>query len=561
MKDAIEQSIESIEEKILRLEDGKPSPALIGEVLASLGLTKLKLSSAQLTAMFDMLADGIQKMTPEIVSALLSICESHKRLFHAMAGDIDDRAERIREKKAEAAAQGVDLDRIDDEHGEPVEADAPEQGAAAGEDGKEKSPGEAEIEQADTSGPAQKQQAQQGKESISSIRVTTSKLDKLIDHVGKLMVIYAVIAQNSNLDSATVSGLKEMDSVIDRIKTEVEKIRLVPLKQIFIPIHRLVKSLIQKVNKKIRFEVRGDDLELDKQIVEHINEPLVHLLRNAVDHGLESPEERLAAGKDETGVLMLKAWRKGEHAYLRVEDDGRGLNPEKIRAKALERGMITGEEELSDHEIYQFIMKSGFSTAEKVTDISGRGVGMDAVVNTIRDRLGGDVTIESEPGKGTAFTVSIPLSQSMSEGIVDALVAREGEEVFILPSKNVVEVYSITDKDVADLHDGREVIDVRGEMHTLIRLGRVFGLASGNGSGDSAAFRQAVVIQIGSKRAALMVDEVLRKQQVVVTGFTVPITDIYQLPILGYGLMGEEDALVLDLERLLDNAEAGEASI
>lgn len=550
MKEAIEQSIESIEEKILQLE-GKPQPALIGEVLASLGLTKLKLSSAQLTAMFDMLGDGIQKMTPEIVSALLSICDSHKRLLYAMAGDIDDRAERIQAKKVEAAAAGIDLDRTDEpEESAEAEEDVPELEAEHGN-------GAESADSAEADGAAKAGAKQQSKESISSIRVTTTKLDKLIDYVGKLMVIYAVIAQNSNLDSATVSGLKEMDSVIDRIKTEVEKIRLVPLKQIFIPIHRLVKNLIQKVNKKIRFEVVGDDLELDKQIVEHINEPLVHLLRNAVDHGLESPEERLAAGKDETGTLILKAWRKGEKAYLRVQDDGRGLNPEKIKAKAIERGLITGEEELTDHQIYQFIMKSGFSTAEKITDISGRGVGMDAVVSTIRDRLGGDVVIESELGKGTSFTVSIPLSQSMSEGIVDALVAREGEETFILPSKNVLEVYSITEKEIVDLHDGREVIDVRGEMHNLIRLGRIFGLPSSNGGQDRMDFRQAVVIQIGGKRAAVLVDEVLRKQQVVVTSFTVPITDIYSLPILGYGLMGEDDALVLDLESLLEGVDSG----
>jgi two-component system chemotaxis sensor kinase CheA len=167
------------------------------------------------------------------------------------------------------------------------------------------------------------------------------------------------------------------------------------------------------------------------------------------------------------------------------------------------------------------------------------------------------VVIESELGKGTSFTVSIPLSQSMSEGIVDALVAREGEETFILPSKNVLEVYSITEKEIADLHDGREVIDVRGEMHNLIRLGQIFGLSSSNGDRDRMDFRQAIVIQIGGKRAAVLVDEVLRKQQVVVTSFTVPITDIYSLPILGYGLMGEDDALVLDLESLLEGVDSG----
>jgi len=557
MKESIDQNIEIIEANILSLEDGTPSPAQVGEVLASLGLSGLKLQSAQLTAIFDMLADGIQPMTPEIVSALLSIGEAHKKLFYALAGDIGDRADRIKEKKAEALAQGIDLDRVEPGKEKEAEEEPVCEPPEEAQDDKAK-PEESKPEEAKPGKPDQPAQQQAGKDSISSIRVNTNKLDNLIDHVGKLMVIYAVIAQNSNLDSATVSGLKEMDSVIDRIKNEVEKIRLVPLKQIFIPIHRLVTSLIRKVGKKVHFEVEGDDLELDKQIVEHINEPLIHLLRNALDHGLEPPEDRLAVGKDETGTLTLKAWRKGENAYLRIEDDGRGLNADKIRAKAIERGFITGEEELSSEDIYQFIMRSGFSTADKVTDISGRGVGMDAVVSAIRDQLGGDVRIESEPGKGSAFTVSIPLSQSMSEGIVDALVTKERDEVFILPSKNVLEVYSITEKQVANLHDGREVIDVRGEMYNLLRLGDLFGLGQASDGEDAPEYRQAVVIQIGSKRAALLVDEVLRKQQVVVTSFTVPIREIYQLPILGYGLMGEEDALVLDLESLLDSVDAGE---
>jgi two-component system chemotaxis sensor kinase CheA len=310
------------------------------------------------------------------------------------------------------------------------------------------------------------------------------------------------------------------------------------------------------MNKKVRFEVLGDDLELDKQIVEHINEPLVHLLRNAVDHGLETPEERAEAGKDETGLLTLKAWRKGEFAYLEVSDDGRGLNAEKIRAKALEKGLIGEDDELSEEQVFQLIMKSGFSTADRITDVSGRGVGMDAVLNTIKDQLGGEVRVSSKLGEGSSFTISIPLSRSVNEGIVDALVTMQGGELFILPSKNVVEVYSITEREVADLHDGREIIDVRGEMHKLVRLDRFFGL-EGCSEGVNG-YKQAVVVQIGDKKAALLVDEVIRKQQVVITSFTVPITEIYHIPILGFGLMGENNALVLDVEDLLERVDAAE---
>jgi two-component system chemotaxis sensor kinase CheA len=344
------------------------------------------------------------------------------------------------------------------------------------------------------------------------------------------------------------SSLRELDNVITRLQQEVNAIRLVPLKQIFMPMHRLVKSLSQKIGKKLDFEVKGDDLALDKTIVESLNEPLVHLLRNAVDHGLEDPEGRKAAGKPESGTVTLSAWRKGDSAFIQVGDDGRGLDPDRILAKALEKGLAEPDKEYEPEEILQFVLQSGFSTAEKITDVSGRGVGMDAVVNAIKVALDGEVSIESTLGKGAAFTIVIPLDRSANEGIVDALVCKVGGDTFIMPSRDVVEIYMPRRNDVVELPDGRETVDVRGEVHSLLRLADLLELTP---EIDNIEMAQAIVVRVGDYKGAILVDEVLRQQQVVITGFTVPVQEIFQIPILGYGMMGESDALVIDAEEMI----------
>ncbi|MES9997474.1 chemotaxis protein CheW [Desulfovibrio aminophilus] len=529
MLDSIQQCIETLEQGVLDLESGSGQAA---EVMERLGLSHVKLPSAQVITLLDMLADGITPMNQDIVSAFLGVCEAHKKLLYALAGFLEQGAGVLRSGKELAPAQ-VDA---------PIPAAPPVQAEAA--------PAEHPEEHQDEHAQDKVHEAQaHARQAIASVRVGTDRLDKLIELVGKLMVTYAVISQAGNGDmTKTLAGLRDMDTVIGSLQTEVEAIRLVPLKQIVAPMQRLVKSLSQKVNKKVRFEIEGEDLALDKSIVESLNEPLVHLLRNALDHGLEPAEERVALGKDETGTVRLSALRKGETAYLLISDDGRGLNPARIRAKAVEKGLMKESDQLPEAEILQFILKSGFSTAEKITDVSGRGVGMDAVVNAIRVGLGGDILIESDLGKGATFTITIPLSHSADEGIVDALVCRLGQEVFLIPSRDVVEIYAPVERDVVALPGDRETVDVRGEVHALLRLDRFLDIPS---DGRPVARSQAVVVRVGDARAAILVDEVLRQQQVVITGFTVPVQDIFALPILGLGMMGESDAVVVNVEELL----------
>ncbi|MBU1248054.1 MAG: chemotaxis protein CheW [Proteobacteria bacterium] len=523
MINSIRQSIEELQQNILDLEQGK---AVSGQVLDSLGLTHLKMPSAQIIALLDMLADGITPINPDIVSSLLSLCESYKQLFYVLAGRLEFQASKLAKVTPKSETTEVVSAPV------PLPETEPE-------------PEPEPAEQAKAATPSQQAKAQ----NINSIRVDTVRLDRLIEHVGKLMVTYAVISQaGSNNMNKVSSSLRELDIVISNLQGEVDAIRLVPLKQIFMPMHRLIKSLSQKVSKKMDFVITGDDLALDKSIVECLNEPLVHLLRNAVDHGLETTEERADTTKDPIGLVSLTAERKGETAYIHIKDDGKGLDPAKIRAKAVEKGIIGPEEELSDQESYQLIMRSGFSTAAAVTDISGRGVGMDAVLNVIKNQLDGEITIKSELGKGSVFTLAIPLSRSANEGIVEALICRLGSERFIIPSQDVVEIYIPTLADLVQLPDGRETVDVRGRLHTLIRLNDHLDIEA---DFDDITLAQTVVVRVGDIRAAILVSEVLRQQQVVITKFTVPVEDIYHLPLLGYGMMGESDALVVDTEALL----------
>jgi len=549
MREIVDQCMEGMEDKVLRLEEGKPGPEAVREALDTLGISHLKLASAQLTALLDMFADGITPVNEGLVTSLLRVCEAHRKFLLTLAGVLDQPRAAIVAPAPAPAPEAA-----------PESASAPVS-AAAPELTQEHKPAVAsaateadELEHLKHAHPddAEKhaEQAGQGaKQSITSIRVPTERLDSLIELVGKLMVTFAVLSQ-SGTRGATLSAstLAELDTVITGLQTQVDAIRLVPLRQIFLPMNRLVQSLAQKMQKKVRFTIAGDELPLDKTIVECLNEPLVHLLRNALDHGLEAPEERAEAGKDETGSVNLTAWRKGDTAFVEVSDDGRGINAARVRAKAEERGLIEPGAELSEEETIQFILASGFSTAEKVTDVSGRGVGMDAVANAVRTTLGGDILIANRPTGGSTFTLSIPLSRSVNEGIVDALVCRVGPETLILPSRDVLEIFAPRQSDIVALPDGGETVSVRGQIYHLLRLCRHLDLSETESNIENGLI---VTVRMGNASAALLVDEVLRQQQVVVTGFTVPVQDIFGLPILGFGMMGESDALVLDIEKLL----------
>ncbi|ACS80852.1 chemotaxis protein CheA [Maridesulfovibrio salexigens] len=582
MKDSISSCISQLQESIISLEHGSGD---INDVLKALGLDNAQMRSAQIIALMDMLSDGITPITPDLITSLLDIAEAQKKFFYCIGGLLDQGGAPVESRKeAEPVCDPESREKLasapdkyeqemmaemlamtgetppEDEGWEkveaqqedsPVETDETQEQATELSEKIETEPAAAAKQISDEEestkvqpAPAKKKDAQ----AISSIRVSTQQLDSLIELVGKLMVTYAVIAQTKTDNiSKIASSLSELDKVIRNLQSEVDEIRLVPLKQIFMPMHRLVKSTSQKLDKRIKFTINGEELALDKTIVECLNEPLVHLLRNALDHGIESTEDRQMCGKDEVGNVSLSAFRKGEFAYIEIADDGKGLDADILLSKALERGLADPEKEYAKEEIYEFILQSGFSTASAVTDISGRGVGMDAVVTAIQNTLDGKVSISSELGKGSTFTIAIPLSRSVNEGIVDALVTTVGPETFIFPSREVLEVYEPVEKEFTDLPDGRETVSVRGKVHPLIRMYKVFDLPAPS----EEVIPKVILVKMGDTVAAIMVDEVLRQQKAVVTGFTLPVNSIYKLPILGFGMMGEHDALVVDTETLI----------
>lgn len=583
MKDSISSCISQLQESITELEHGSGD---INSILQDLGLEHVKMPSAQVIALMDMLTDGITPITPELITALLDITEAQKKFYYCIGGlldkgnvKIDSRAS-VEEEIPATSSSDEDLQKAememmaemaamvgetpDEEDGwekmdggtvKPTEKTETESAPSLQEEDSESDQPEAEKNAAkeikdETQSQAVRAAAKKKKDAqaISSIRVSTQQLDSLIELVGKLMVTYAVIAQTKTDNISKISSsLGELDKVIRNLQSEVDEIRLVPLKQIFMPMHRLVKSTSQKLDKRIKFTIEGDTLALDKTIVECLNEPLVHLLRNALDHGIESIENRQMCGKDEVGHVHLSASRKGEFAYIKIADDGKGLDADILLSKALERGLADPEKEYSKEEIYEFILQSGFSTASSVTDISGRGVGMDAVVSAIKNTLDGKISIKSELGKGSTFTIAIPLSRSVNEGIVDALIATIADETFIFPSREVQEVYEPSEREFTDLPDGRETVSVRGKVYPLIRMYKIFELPE---PADDV-FPKVILVKLGETTAAILVDEVLRQQKAVVTGFTLPVNTIYNLPILGFGMMGEKDALVIDTEALI----------
>ncbi|OEU71482.1 MAG: chemotaxis protein CheA [Desulfovibrio sp. S3730MH75] len=549
MKDSIASCIEDIQETIINLEQGSGD---INNIMQTLGLANVKIPSAQVIALLDMLADGITPVTPDLVTTLLEITEAQKKFFFCIAGllekgaaPVDCKAEEIEATPIpevdSAQAETADETPTDDnQQQEEIEADEPPVAVAA-------SPIKSEEKVEKVAPPKSKKKDKS--QAISSIRVSTQQLDSIIELVGKLMVTHAVIAQTGTDNMAKISvSLGELDKVIRSLQSEVDEIRLVPLKQIFMPMHRLVKSISQKLDKRIKFNVTGENMALDKTIVECLNEPLVHLLRNALDHGVESTADRQMCGKDETGTVSLCASRKGEVAYIEIIDDGKGLDSEVLLAKALERGLADPEKKYTEEEIFEFILQSGFSTADAVTDISGRGVGMDAVVSSIQNTLDGKVSIKSKLGEGSTFTIAIPLSRSVNEGIVDALITSVNSEIFIFPSREVLEVYEPTLKEFALLPDGRETVSVRGKIHPLIRMHTVFDYPQP----AEGQLSKVILVKLGKNSAAILVDDVLRQQKAVVTGFTLPVNSIYKLPILGFGMMGENDALVVDTETLIN---------
>jgi len=373
-------------------------------------------------------------------------------------------------------------------------------------------------------------------EAALSIRVPAERLDHLVNLVGELVTVQAHLTQiaGTRNDNEIIAVAEEVERLISELRDTTLNMRMLPIGSTFSKFKRLVRDLSAELGKEIDLETTGADTELDKTVIEKLNDPLVHLIRNSIDHGIEMPDIRKAAGKPAKGIVHLAAEHSGDSVLVTIRDDGAGLDKERIRAKAVERGLITATAEMTDKEIYNLIFAPGFSTAQKVTSVSGRGVGMDVVKKAI-EALRGTIDIASTRGTGSVITLRIPLTLA----IIETLLVRIDKNFFVLPLTMVEECIELTRSDVQAAH-GRHLAKVRGELTPYINLRDEFQITT-----NQPDIEQIVILSVGGKRVGFVVDDVVGEHQTVIKTLGKLYRDVRGISgatILGDGTV----ALILD---------------
>jgi two-component system chemotaxis sensor kinase CheA len=422
---------------------------------------------------------------------------------------------------------------------------APAPSAAPPAEAKAAAPAETERSPAAASAPVQKAAAESG-----SIRVATEKVDGIINLVGELLITQSMLSgfadgiDPDDLDRLR-QGLSQLARNTRELQESVMQIRMLPISFAFNRFPRIVHDLSRKLGKKVELKLSGEGTELDKTVLEKISDPLVHLVRNALDHGLEIPERRTAAGKQETGTLELAAFHEGGNIIIEVRDDGAGLNKTRILQKARERGLVAADQELTDEQIHNLIFMPGFSTAEQISDVSGRGVGMDVVRRNIND-LGGHVQISSKEGLGSTIRIRLPLTLA----ILDGQLVRVGKEIYIISLLAIVETIQVPRERVNKLVGRTEVFRLREEYLPVVKLCDQFGVEPDSRSAEDGLL---VVVEADGKRAGVLVDDLLAQQQVVIKSLESnfkSVSGIAGATILGDGTV----ALIIDVPGLIRSA-------
>ncbi len=385
---------------------------------------------------------------------------------------------------------------------------------------------------------------------LTTIRVDTVKLDDLIDMVGELVITQSMISQDLknqvNADKGLVRNISQFFRITSALQRVSTSLRMIPIKQTFQRMSRLVRDLAKNSGKVVSVELVGEDTEIDRNMVDEIYNPLVHMIRNSVDHGLEMPEDRIKAGKTERGMITLKAYHRGGNIVIEIADDGRGLNKEKILNKAIKNGLLQGDENLTDQEVFKMVFLPGLSTAEKVTDVSGRGVGMDVVKRAV-EKLRGKIEIESTEGEGTTFITRFPLTLA----IIDGMIVKVGPESYILPTISIRQALRPPRESYNNVVGKGETITAMGQLMPLIRLYDVFGIEP-----ECKNPWEAIVVVVDGESGSrcLMVDKIVGKAEVVVKSLGAGLKNIQGLAggaILGDGRIG----LIIDTEGLFELAE------
>jgi two-component system, chemotaxis family, sensor kinase CheA len=387
------------------------------------------------------------------------------------------------------------------------------------------------------------------------VKVDTLKLDSIVDMVGELAIAQTMLKQNELIKESADRKLyqitNQLSLIVSGLQSTAMSLRMIPIGSTFQKMLRIVRDLARKSGKDVRLQLSGEDTEIDRNMVDEIYEPLVHMIRNAMDHGIETPEERERAHKSRQGTIHLRAYYRGGDIVIEIEDDGRGLDRDKILRKALSLGLIREGDKLSERELNHLIFHPGFSTAEKVTDVSGRGVGTDVVMSKVQ-KLRGRVDVHSQPGQGTTFVIHLPLTLA----IIDGIIIKAGGERYIIPTLNVQESFRLQQKDVFTVTGKGEVLKVRDNLIPLLHLRQLLGVEGSRpseGNGSAASEQLAVVVESQEKKRCLLVDELLGKEEIVIKslgGWLRNVRGIAGGAILGDGTVG----LILDVTGLLDLA-------
>ncbi len=401
-----------------------------------------------------------------------------------------------------------------------------------------------EIQRAQGSSPEHPQNEEiQRKE----IRVDTSKLDKLFDLVGELITAEAMVLNSSDLKGLKLDNFSKSFSGLNKISREIQEttmmIRMIPLEGLFQKMTRLVRDLSRKFTKPVNFKVSGQDTEMDKNVIEQISDPLVHIIRNAIDHGVEKKDKRAKDGKAETGTINLDARYEGSEIWISVKDDGNGLDRKKILEKAVSVGLVTGDPALvTDRDVWKLIFEPGFSTAEVVSEVSGRGVGMDVVKKNM-ERIRGKVDIITEAGTGTEFVLKIPLTMAIIEGITISA----GSNFYSIPLGDILEFFKAKESQLTIAEHGEEMVNLRGSIMPLIKFGEVFNIPDAKLDPTEGTI---IVVHAGGRKACVLIDEVVGNQQIVVKSlseFLGKVEGISGCSILGDGRV----SFIIDTARLI----------
>jgi two-component system, chemotaxis family, sensor kinase CheA len=379
------------------------------------------------------------------------------------------------------------------------------------------------------------------------VKVDTKKLDTLVDMTGELVIAQSILRQNGKIralsDQKLYHTLNQLNQITSTLQKTAMSLRMVPIKSTFQKMVRLVRDLCKNFGKEVSLEMYGEDTEIDRNVVEELYEPMVHMIRNAIDHGIESPSEREQKGKSAKGVIILRAYHRGGNIVIEIEDDGKGLDKNRILEKARAKNLIGEEVKPTDSEVYNLIFQPGFSTAKVVTDISGRGVGMDVVKKAI-ERLRGRIEINARPGQGSTFVISLPLTLAIIEG----MLVRVGKEKFIIPALSILESFRPTRAQYSTVKERGELILVRGKLIPLVRLDRLFGM---EGESTDPWDGLVVAVEYEGRELCLVLDELLGKEEVVIKSLGESLKRIKGLAggaILGDGRVG----LILDMAGIFE---------